>query len=332
MIVQLLKKKRFLISFLFLSALLLLSIGNTLINDGEIQQIRYVKDSDGGVKHAPPYAPLEVFLLGSDRFGFDLLHMIVEGAKYTIGMTILIALLRMICSLIFSYFICSMKPFFFKLIKTLSEPFSVVPQTIFAFFLLHSVLWMPPEGFQSTMFERVAFHTAVLVLIAVPSLSMQLSGEIRMTLDESFIEASKTLGGRKSHLFMKHIIPVLYERWMLLFGQQLIQVLLLLAHLGVFKLFFGGTVVSYGMGGDPPRTFSYEWSGMIGDSLGYLYVQQWIALVPISFFAVTAICFSLMNDALKEVIFNGDPKRAPDTSAEVTPASKSGSGPFHIIQ
>ncbi len=43
-------------------------------------------------------------------------------------------------------------------------------------------------------------------------------------------------------------------------------------------------------------------------------------------------CFALMNDALKEVIFNGDPKRAPDTSAEVTPASKSGSGPFHFIQ
>ncbi|USK35842.1 ABC transporter permease subunit [Bacillus sp. F19] len=301
MFLFLIKKKRFLFSFLFLFTLLTFSAGNSIFNEGNIQQIRYIKDADGGIILAPPYPPFTVFLLGSDRFGFDLLHMMVEGAKYTIGLTLLITLLRMLLSLVVSYFAYSLKPFLYKTFQSLVEPFSIVPQTLLAFFILFSVLWMQVNGFAHSFFERAAFEVIILSVLAIPTLSMQLSNEIRAVHSEPFVEASKVLGGRKMHVFVKHIVPQLYERWILLFGQQFLQVLMLLAHLGVFKLFFGGTSVSFGLMSDPPRTLSYEWSGLIGDSLSYLFVQQWIAIVPISFFVLTAISVSFINDALKEM-------------------------------
>ncbi|MEH7303398.1 hypothetical protein [Neobacillus drentensis] len=120
---------------------------------------------------------------------------------------------------------------------------------------------------------------------------------------EDFIEVSRTLGSSKRYIFFKHIIPHVYEKWIISFGQQFIQTLQLLAHLGFMKLFFGGT--HYPDDDTPPRTISYEWSGVIGGDISYLYsLQPWIVLVPIGFFIVTAISVALINQSVKAYFEN----------------------------
>lgn len=293
MLRYLLKRKKFLFGVLFLGSLLLFSF----LHSGGIKQVAFHTDSKGNLLDAPPYRPLTVFWLGSDKFGYSLGDMIVSGAKYTIGISLIITLFRMLLSLVVSYFVFTFRPFFYKGLQTVFEPFSLVPQTIIAFFILYNVLWMPAGGFLHPFWQRILFESVVLILIALPNLIMHLSSEMRIVVNEPFIEVSQTLGARKPHLFFKHILPHLYEKWILLFGQQFIQVLQLLAHLGFMKLFFGGTVVDY-VGG-PPRSTSYEWSGLIGDSIGYLYVHQWILLVPMAFFGLTALSVAFINDSLK---------------------------------
>jgi peptide/nickel transport system permease protein len=54
------------------------------------------------------------------------------------------------------------------------------------------------------------------------------------------------------------------------------------AYLGVLKLFFGGTYVEY-IQIDPPKTISYEWLGLIGDSYQFIAIHPSIPLVPIVF-------------------------------------------------
>lgn len=46
-------------------------------------------------------------------------------------------------------------------IKTLFEPFSVVPETIIAYFILCSVLWMPLDGFHTLFWKRACFETFI---------------------------------------------------------------------------------------------------------------------------------------------------------------------------
>lgn len=311
MIFYLLKRKRFLFSALFLVTLLTLSIINSVFNNGEIRQVKFHTDEKGTLIDAPPYPPFSKFILGSDRFGYDLGQMMVEGAKWTIGITLIVVIFRMIFSVILSSFIYSLNNRIFSSIKTLFEPFSVVPQTIIAYFILYSVLWMPIEGFSIPFWERALFEAFILVIIAVPNLSLQLSAEMRFVEKETFIEASRILGSRNPYIFYKHIIPHVYEKWILLFGQQFIQSLQLLANLGFMKLFFGGTQVPYGDPDTPPRSLSYEWSGVIGGDISYLYSQSWIVLVTIGFFVITAISVALINNSVKayfqrKTIFNKD--------------------------
>ncbi|MBV7509407.1 ABC transporter permease subunit [Bacillus sp. sid0103] len=220
----------------------------------------------------------------------------IEGAKWTIGITIIIAICRLLFSIVLGSFIYSLNKRIYNGMKTLFEPFSVVPQTIIAYFILYSVLWMPLEGFHTPFWKRALFETFILVMIAIPNLSLHVGNEMRLIEKESFIEASRTLGAGKTRIFFKHIVPHVYEKWILLFGQQFIQSLQLLAHLGFMKLFFGGT--HYGDQDTPPRTISYEWSGVIGSDISYLYTQSWIVLVPIGFFIITAICVALINSSL----------------------------------
>jgi peptide/nickel transport system permease protein len=158
---------------------------------------------------------------------------------------------------------------------------------------------MPMTGFHTSLRQRVLFELFILVLIAIPNLTMQLSNELRIVRKESFIEASQTLGAGKTYIFYKHMIPHLYEKWILLFGQQFLQVLQLLTHLGYLGLFFGGTIVQYGSD-DPPKSVSNEWSGMIAANVDFLHVHQWILLVPMAFFVLTAISVFLINDSIKD--------------------------------
>lgn len=156
------------------------------------------------------------------------------------------------------------------------------------------------SGFQHPFWQRALFETVILVIIAIPNLTIHLSNEMRMVKQEPFIESSRILGAGNVYIFFKHIVPHLYEKWILLFGQQFLQVLQLLAHLGFLKLFFGGSIVEYGIGSGPPTSASYEWSGLIGSNISYLFVQQWIILVPIGFFILTSISVFFINDSLKE--------------------------------
>ncbi|MBO0962251.1 ABC transporter permease subunit [Neobacillus sp. MM2021_6] len=300
MAIFLLKRKRFMVSVLFLVTLFTWSI----INNGDIRQLRFHTDERGNLIDAPPYPPLTVFLLGSDKYGYDLGQMMIEGAKYTIGITLLVAILRMILSIIMSAFIYSLRPRIYSVLKSIFEPFSVVPQTIIAYFILHTVLWMPIEGFSTPFWQRALFETIILVIIAIPNLTIHLSGEMRQVEKEPFIEAAKILGASKTSVFFKHIVPHVYEKWILLFGQQFIQSLQLLAHLGFLNLFFGGSFIAYGESIDPPRSISYEWSGVIGSSISYIFSYQWIILVPIGFFMLTAISVALINDSVKAFFQN----------------------------
>lgn len=302
MLLFLIKKKRFLISALFVVTLFTWSILQSTVWNGEISQTRFQSDEHGNILSRAPYPPLTEFLLGSDINGYDLGVMIMIGAKWTIGITLAVVIFRMLISILLSSLVYSLPDRLYNGLKTVFEPFTVVPQTIIVYFILYTVLWMPQQGFSSLFWDRALFQTCILVLIAIPNVTIQLAGEMRLVQKEDFIEVSKVLGAGKPHLFFKHIVPHVYEKWILLFGQQFIQTLQLLAHLGFLKIFFGGTYVPYGQESkdfEEPSSVSYEWSGLIGGNISYLYSHSWLVLVPIFFFVLTAISVALINDSLR---------------------------------
>ena len=293
------RNKSFMTGFLFLSVLILLSIGNTLLNDGEIRQETFISDENGNILDAPPYPPLTVFPLGSDLEGYDLLHMMIEGAKITIGIALFIAVLRIVVGLLIGSLLGVYARRWIGLFEKVFSSFTLIPLTLVAAFLLHNVLVMQMDGFANPFWKRALFEVFILTIYAVPTLAIFQANEIKRLYGEDFMEAAQVLGGGGWHKMKVHILPHLKENLLQLSIQQFIQVLIVLAHLGVLDLFFGGTFIDFS-GGGPPKSMYYEWSGLVGTYFRSLAFDPWIALVPIAFFTLTILAAQLMLNGLKK--------------------------------
>jgi peptide/nickel transport system permease protein len=91
-----------------------------------------------------------------------------------------------------------------------------------------------------------------------------------------------------------------------MFGQEVIQTLTVLSHLGILRLFFGGSNVQFSpVGAPPPSSITNEWSGLIGASLTYIQTSYWMTLAPIIFITLTVLSVSFMIEAMYKLGMEG---------------------------
>ncbi len=88
----------------------------------------------------------------------------------------------------------------------------------------------------------------------------------------------------------------------LLVAQQFVSTLLLLLHLGLLELFFGGTIIS-GLEAD---SVTKEWTGLIGQNFRHLTTHTWIVLIPIAFYSMTILSGNLISNSMQDAIKLGN--------------------------
>ncbi|WP_034763893.1 ABC transporter permease [Rossellomorea vietnamensis] len=287
------KNPFFLIGFTFIFVMIASSFLYSFIWGNEVRRLYFIS-VEGVVVESSPISPKWLFPFGTDAQGLDMLGKIIIGAKYTILTAFVIAFLRVFLSvplgLILGTFLMKYK----KYINGWIDSFHYIPLTILAYFLLEPVLWEPFEGFSTSIVERFVIEILILTFLIVPILSALLGNEVSLVYKQEFILSAKTLGAGKWRIIFKHILPSMKEKLIILLGQQFMQTLVIFIHLGLLTLFLGGTDVDYQMVHDPPRSITYEWSGLIGDSFRYLQGSPWIPLTPILFFSATMLSVSFM--------------------------------------
>ncbi|BCB05396.1 ABC transporter permease [Bacillus sp. KH172YL63] len=287
------KNPFFLIGFTFITVMVLASFAYSFVWGNEVRRL-YFLSVDGVVVESSPISPKWSFPFGTDALGLDMLGKILIGAKYTILTALVIAFLRVCLAipigLIFGTFLLKYK----KYINGWIDSFHYIPLTILAYFLLEPILWEPFDGFTTTIVERFILEILLLTILIVPILSALIGNEVSLIYKQEFILSAKTLGAGKWRIILKHILPSMKEKLVIMFGQQFMQTLIIFIHLGLLTLFLGGTDVDYQLVNDPPRSITYEWSGLIGDSFRYLQGAPWIPLTPILFFTATMLSVSLM--------------------------------------
>lgn len=289
--------KRFWLGGLFLTILMALSIGNTIFNDGQIHRVILQYDKTG-YPEVPPFPPSIQFLFGTDRAGYDLLNLIIEGAKWTIGFAIVVAILRMMLGIIVGFLLGAYAKRGFKKIEALFDSFTIVPMVMICYFILSEVLIYESGTIPAPFYQRLLFQLAVIVLLSVPTLSLYVANEVRKMHNEEFVDAAKILGGGNLYIVVKHILPHLVPTFIIMLMQQFVQTLTLLLHLGLLTLFFGGTVL-YGDGAD---SVTHEWTGLIGMYYKSLSSDTWIPMIPIIFFSLTVLAANKITDSVQESI------------------------------
>ncbi|TXC89463.1 ABC transporter permease subunit [Metabacillus litoralis] len=300
--IKLFKNPLFLIGFVFIVGLVTASFIYSHIVNNEVKQIYHIYGEDNELVDSAPIAPRKEALLGTDKLGYDMLSKVLIGAKFTILAALIIAILRMVISVPIGLIVGTYFSKTKKYLNSLVDAFHFIPLTIIALYLLQPVLYMRPEGFTYSLTERMGIEILVLAILTVPILSVLIGNEAGELLKSEYVISAKTLGGSNLHIIVKHIIPIMKDRFFILFGQQFVQTLIVMAHLGLFNLYFGGTLVSFDkMGTDPPQSMTNEWSGLIGGTKIFLQWAPWIPLTPIICFALTILAVSFMVEGFSRV-------------------------------
>jgi peptide/nickel transport system permease protein len=275
---------------------------------GNIPKQTYFIEENGRAVEGPPISPNWKHPLGTDIFGYDMFAKIMLGAKFTILSSMAVAALRMIIAVPLGFALGTYLQRHRSWINGLIDPIHYVPMTILTVILLTPVLWMPMEGFSTTITERIVMQIVIMALITVPIVAALIGNESNLLYHQEYILAARTLGASRRRIIVRHLFPQMREKMFVLYGQQVVETLIVFTHLGLFKLFLGGTDVSYDpMFRDPPKSISFEWAGLFGDSFRYLQGAPWLPLGPAISFALVILAIAAMIEGFTRAV-NGHVK------------------------
>jgi peptide/nickel transport system permease protein len=302
------KNFKFWTGFFMIFGFIASSIIFSVFFDSHVRQVQVLYDENMTPIEAAPFEPSFMFPLGTDPLGYDTAAKVLQGAKFTLISVIVIGILRVLISLAIAIPLAFYMPE--KIRKGLDQclsSFYFIPLTIIAVFILTPILSeqvkMPEmeEYFIYSFTERIGLEIFILTLLVVPLLGSMIANLMASTLEEDFIEGANVLGASRWRIFMKHVMPHLLPKLIIVWCQQCVQVLIIFTHLGYLKLFFGGTDIDYNpFMADPPKSLSNEWSGLVGNYYTYIQANPAIALGPIIMFGVAIYAFQLMAEGFQK--------------------------------
>ncbi|WP_174616097.1 ABC transporter permease [Virgibacillus ihumii] len=330
-VVKIFKQPLVLIGTLFILTILCISISYSLfVGPPDPLETTLVYNDNGKLISKHPLPPSEKYPMGTDRDGVSMLYKIIQGAKYTIGFALVVAVCRMVlailASITFATFLKKLRPSF----KSLFDSFTYAPAALVVFVIVSPVIMIYSWAFTDT--EKIIFTLASLTFIALPALALTISEEITEIEKYEFITCARSLGSSRLQLLLRHVKPFLSSRLFILFAQQIVQVFLLLAHLGILGLFVGGTNLivedtSLEIGNQSEMvssSASYEWSGLIAAAHDVITIYPWMIYFPVIALTLTILAMVFIVEGLKNVLLKQKPssidrKKEKQATVQISP-------------
>ncbi|HDP5849368.1 TPA: hypothetical protein P6W17_002316 [Staphylococcus aureus] len=209
------------------------------------KKIRFEYNENGDMMASSPFPPSLRAIFGVDRNSNNMLFEILSGYRITFIIIIFVAFIVLIIAIIVgSYF--SIKKRDTDIFDIFLNAFFFIPQSIIAYIVLQPIIYEPFEGFKTSILYRSLYYLIVLVILMIPTTVGLIKNSTDLLLDKEFIRCSETMSPYRLYRYRKHIFPNMIFQYLIIFMRILFQVLIVVAHLSFFKLYFGGTDVCYG--------------------------------------------------------------------------------------
>ncbi|MFO1444652.1 ABC transporter permease subunit [Bacillus sp. Bva_UNVM-123] len=283
----------FYIGIVFVSALLFLCLFGPMMAPHTLTEMLETQYTNGKVL-SPPLAPFkdESYSLGTDKWGYDLLTMILYGIRYTVFIALCVTIIKMLFGTILGLYIGTWKKTPTWIIA-FENAWSYVPLFLILYF------FMRPISFNSHLqvSTLVSYFIIIASVISIPSIVSSIRLKTAELYKSDYIEAAKVLGARRNRLIWKHIFPLLKESLLVTFILEIVYVITIMGQLALMNIFIGGTTVRF----DPLIYLSVtkELSGLVGQARGNIYGNTHILIVPLIVLLFTTISFSMLANGLK---------------------------------
>jgi peptide/nickel transport system permease protein len=250
-----------------------------------------------GELHRAPIPPNELYPLGTDDQGRDVLSLLLYGARQTLVIAFVAVTIRLILGL----FLGTLSGWwpnstFDRAVTAVTEFLAAIPALILAILLVSAV------GIHR---GQIAFIVA-LSLVGWGEVSQIVRGNVLTLRNKLFILASRSLGLGSAEILSRHVLPNLLATLLALTALEMGAVLLLLGELGFVHIFIGGGGIYES---DAVGVIHYfeipDWGAMLGTSWRYFRSLPWLPLAPALSFFIAILGFNLFGYGLQRFIEKG---------------------------
>ena len=217
------------------------------------------------------------FLLGTDRFGRDMLSQLMIGSRVSLS----VGFISVFISLVLGILLGSLSGFFRGWIDQLIIWFINVIWSIPTLLLVIAITFALGKGFWQ-VFIAVGLTMWVEVARVV-------RGQILSIREKEFVEAARALGYKSRRIIMKHVLPNTMGPVIVISAANFASAILIEAGLSFL-----------GIGVQPPMP---SWGTMIKENYPYIILDNpWLALLPGLCIMLLVLAFMLIGNGLRDAL------------------------------
>jgi oligopeptide transport system permease protein len=239
----------------------------------------------GGGGPLPPGSPGH--LLGTDQLGRDLLSRLLDGARISVSVAIVVQLVILGIGVPIGALAGWFSGRLDNLLMRFTDIIYAFPDLLFI--ILLSVV------FRETAFGR-AMDGLLMIFLAIGltswvTVARLVRGQLLSLKETEFVEAARAIGVSDRKIVTKHLLP------------NGISPIIVAVTLGVPAAILAEATLSYiGIGVQPPRA---SWGSLINDGYKYIRSEPHLVVFPAICIAAALASFTFLGDGLRDAL---DPK------------------------
>jgi peptide/nickel transport system permease protein len=227
-------------------------------------------------------APSLAHPLGTDLFGGDVLTRVLYGARISLSVGVLAALLAAVPGLLLGLLSGYYGGALDQVVMRLTDVALAFPSLILSL------------GIVAILEPGLVNVTIAVGLAGMPGYVRLVRGNVLSAKEELYVEAAQAIGCSNRRIVVRHILP------------NISGSVLVLATMDVAWAILRATSLSFlGLGAQPPTP---EWGAMIDAGRELLRRAPWVSLAPSGMMMLAVLSINLVGDTLRDLL---DPREVP---------------------
>jgi oligopeptide transport system permease protein len=247
------------------------------------QDLRAVIAGGGGP--LPPGSPNH--LLGTDQLGRDLLSRLLDGARISVSVALVVQLVILLIGVPIGAIAGWFSGRLDNILMRFTDIIYAFPDLLFIIIL--SVV------FRETAFGRT-FDGLLMIFVAIGltswvTVARLVRGQLLSLKETEFVEAARAIGVQDRKIITKHLLP------------NGVGPIIVAVTLGIPGAILAEATLSYiGIGVQPPRA---SWGSLVAEGYKWIRAEPHLVLFPAICIAAALASFTFLGDGLRDAL---DPK------------------------